>query len=180
VATLKDYILALINKSPLEIIHGLTYRQEGKIHVNQAMNTTIPLDRIAFPYTEEELNLLENKMVYYESSRGCAFKCTYCLSGNDGNVRYLSPQRVEQDIKCFINSDIKQVKFVDRTFNLNKIHALHVWNVILSNYRPNINFHFEIAADLLDEGMLNFLATVPTGLFQFEVGVQSTNENTIS
>lgn len=179
-ATLKEFLEAFIKNDSIVNIPGLSFRKAGKTYINPFRTSQPALDCIPFAYTKEDLKTLENKLIYYESSRGCTFGCTYCLSGAGKHVRYLSPERVEHDIKLFIDSGIKQVKFVDRTFNLNKKHALYVWNSILTHFKPDINFHFEIAADLLDKEILDFLATIPKGLFQFEVGVQSTNENTLS
>lgn len=137
------------------------------------------LGKIPFPYTDDDLKHLKDKIIYYESSRGCPFRCSYCLSSAVNGVRFMPMERVKTDLYSFIKAEVKQVKFVDRTFNCNKKRAMEIWSFLSEKAKPNMNFHFEICADLLDDEMLDFLNRVPTGLFQFEIGVQSTNVNTI-
>lgn len=137
------------------------------------------LDEIPFPYTEKELK--ENiKILYYESTRGCPFSCSYCLSSIDKGVRYWSLERVKKDLSKFIDSGVELVKFVDRTFNLRKDRYLGIWSHLLENYRENITFHFEINANIFDDEVIEFLKTVPEGYFQFEIGVQSINKETMN
>jgi radical SAM superfamily enzyme YgiQ (UPF0313 family) len=136
------------------------------------------LDEIPFPYTEEELQG-KNKILYYESSRGCPFSCSYCLSSIDKGVRYFSVARVKEDLKKFLDNGMTLIKFVDRTFNLRKERYLEIWKFLLENYREGTTFHFEINANTFDEEALEFLKTVPKDFFQFEIGVQSTNEDTM-
>lgn len=136
------------------------------------------LDIIPFPYTDEEIND-NTKIIYYESSRGCPFSCSYCLSSIDKCVRYWSIERVKQDILRCLNSKIKLVKFVDRTFNLRKDRYLEIWKFLLENYREGIIFHFEINANIFDEETINFLKKIPKNYFQFEIGVQSINKATM-
>ncbi|MDX8335429.1 B12-binding domain-containing radical SAM protein [Candidatus Cetobacterium colombiensis] len=136
------------------------------------------LDTIPFPYTEKELE--ENiKILYYESSRGCPFSCSYCLSSIDKGVRYWSLERVKQDLEKFLKSDVELVKFVDRTYNLRKDRYLGIWEYLLENYKDGITFHFEINANIFDEEVVEFLQKVPDGYFQFEIGVQSINKATM-
>ncbi|MGL5645061.1 DUF4080 domain-containing protein, partial [Cetobacterium sp.] len=136
------------------------------------------LDTIPFPYNDEELK--ENiKILYYESSRGCPFSCSYCLSSIDKGVRYLSLERVKSDLKRFLDSGVELVKFVDRTYNLRKDRYLGIWEYLLENYKEGVTFHFEINANIFDEEIIDFLKKVPDGYFQFEVGVQSINKETM-
>lgn len=136
------------------------------------------LDIIPFPYSEKELK--ENiKILYYESSRGCPFSCSYCLSSIDKGVRYLSLDRVKKDLKKFLDSGVELLKFVDRTYNLKKDRYLGIWEYLLENYREGITFHFEINANIFDEEIIEFLKKVPEGYFQFEIGVQSINKETM-
>ena len=137
------------------------------------------LDTIPFPYSEKELK--ENiKILYYESSRGCPFSCSYCLSSIDKGVRYLSLERVKNDLQKFLDSGIELLKFVDRTYNLKKDRYLGIWEYLLDNYREGITFHFEINANIFDEEVIEFLKKVPEGYFQFEIGVQSINKETMN
>lgn len=135
------------------------------------------LDEIPFVYTEENIGNFSNRIIYYESSRGCPFSCAYCLSSVCGKVRFLSEERVFSDIDFFISHNVQQVKFVDRTFNCNKQRATEIWKYIIDNaHRSNTNFHFEIGADLLTDEQLTLLKSAPSGKIQLEIGIQSTNE----
>lgn len=136
------------------------------------------LDEIPFPYSEDEIKN-ENKILYYESSRGCPFSCSYCLSSIDKGVRYFSVKRVKEDLTIFLNSNIKLLKFVDRTFNINKERYLEIWRFLIDNYREGITFHFEINANILDDESIELLKRVPKEYFQFEIGVQSINYDTM-
>ena len=136
------------------------------------------LDVIPFPYSEDELK--ENiKILYYESSRGCPFSCSYCLSSIDKGVRYLSLDRVKNDLQKFLDSGVELLKFVDRTYNLKKDRYLGIWEYLLENYKEGITFHFEINANIFDEEVIEFLKKIPEGYFQFEIGVQSINKETM-
>lgn len=148
----------------------------GKISDEKVIN----LDEIPFPYDEENIQLFENRIVYYESSRGCPFSCAYCLSSAEKGVRFLSLDRVKGDLEFFSSHNVKQVKFVDRTFNADKKRAYEIWQFIIENFSDkNMNFHFEIAADLLDENLISLLGTAPEGLIQLEIGIQSTKDETL-
>ncbi|MDK2801587.1 MAG: hypothetical protein PWQ70_3206 [Clostridiales bacterium] len=164
----------------LENIQGIAYRSEnGDIMVNRHRPLICNLDNIPRPYNQKDLSALSGKIIYYETSRGCPFNCSYCLSSTILGVRFFSLKRVKADLLFFIENNVKQIKFVDRTFNFNKDRTMELLAFLVAN-RKNTSFHFEIAADLLDDKMIEFLAGVPKGLFQFEIGVQSTNLNTIS
>lgn len=140
----------------------------------------LSLDEIPFPYDEENISLFRNRIVYYESSRGCPFSCAYCLSSAENGVRFLRLERVKSDLRFFAEHNIKQVKFVDRTFNCDKKRAYEIWKFIIEKYSDtDMNFHFEIAADLLDDELIKLLSTSPGGLIQLEIGIQSTNDETL-
>jgi len=159
-------------------VMGLVYRKNGKICFNEQEKIIEDLDIIPFPYENEELQE-KTKIFYYESSRGCPFNCSYCMSSIDKTVRYYSLDRVKEDLKIFLNSPIKLLKFVDRTFNLKKERYMEIWEFLLKNYREGITFHFEINANIFDDETLDFLETVPRGYFQFEIGVQTINPDTM-
>lgn len=156
----------------LEEVRGVVYREENEIKYNGIEPLIENLDIIPFPYDEEELQD-RTKIFYYESSRGCPFSCSYCMSSIDKKVRYYSVERTKKDLKRFINSPIKLLKFVDRTFNLSREKYMGIWSFLLENYREGITFHFEINANIFDEEVLTFLERVPKGYFQFEIGVQT-------
>lgn len=160
----------------VDALDGIAYRGE-KVTVNSNRPLIENLDEIPFPY--ENLNGLTFKKLYYESSRGCPFNCQYCLSSTTGHVRYFSLERVKKDMLFFLNEEVEQVKFVDRTFNASPKRALELMTFIKNHDNGKTNFHFEIVASLLDDETIEFLRTVRVGLFQFEIGVQSTNEDTM-
>lgn len=136
------------------------------------------LDQIPFCY--DRTDDLAHRIVYYESSRGCPFRCSYCLSSLEKTLRFRSPELVKRELSFFVEREIPQVKFVDRTFNCNHAHALEIWQYIRSIDRGKTNFHFEVSADLFREDELSLLSTFRPGLIQLEIGVQSTNPATIS
>lgn len=155
-------------------VKGIYYREDGEIKFNGYEELIENLDIVPFPYTDEELKDI-HKIIYYESSRGCPFSCSYCMSSIDKTVRYFSLERTKKDLKKFIDAGTKLVKFVDRTFNLKKERYLSIWQFLLDNYRENITFHFEINANIFDDEVLEFLKKVPRRFFQFEIGVQTIN-----
>lgn len=161
----------------LSDICGLTYVSKGEIHSNpdRALSN---LDDLTFAY--EDLSDFENRIIYYESSRGCPYSCAYCLSSVDKSVRFRSLDLVEKELLFFINHKVPQVKFVDRTFNCSHNHAMGIFQIIKKHDNGITNFHFEISADILNEEELAFLSTLRPGLVQLEIGVQSVNEQTIS
>lgn len=165
-------------KGNLGSLEGIAYRNEGEVVLTPSRPLIEPLDTVPFPY--ENLEGLEFKKLYYESSRGCPYNCQYCLSSTTGHVRFMSLERVKSDMMFFIERHVEQVKFVDRTFNANPKRALEIMKFLSENDNGKTNFHFEIVASLLDDETLDFLKTVRIGLFQFEIGVQSTNETTMT
>lgn len=163
----------------LEEIPGLVYRDENnRVRVNENRYPLFDLEDVPRPYRSGDLQKLSDKIIYYETSRGCPFNCSYCLSSTTSGVRYFPLERVKEDLRFFIENNVRLVKFVDRTFNANKMRALEIFKFLVEN-RKNTCFHFEIAADLFDEEIIEYLAKVPAGLFRFEIGVQSTNPDTI-
>jgi len=158
----------------LKSIKGLAFRLGEEIIVNEERPLITNLDIIPFPYDLE----IPLKIVYYEASRGCPFSCKYCLSSTIKGVRFFSLERIKRDLKYLIDNDAKLVKFVDRTFNANKRMAIEIWEFLIQNSKGT-KFHFEIAADLLDEDCFEVLKRAPKDLFQFEIGVQTTNETVL-
>ena len=158
---------------------GLAVRcpgQEGRIW-SRGLAPEMDLNQVPFVY--EDFRAFENKILYYETSRGCPYCCSYCLSSVDEKVRFRSLDLVIPELDRFIEAKVPQVKFVDRTFNCNKKHAMGIWSYIQEHDNGITNFHFEIAADLLDEDEMDLFARMRPGLIQLEIGVQSTNEPTI-
>lgn len=158
-------------------VAGLTYHgADGKL-CDQPVRPVMDMSRIPFLYPS--LRGFENRIVYYESSRGCPFSCSYCLSSIDKSVRFRDLKLVLPELDFFLEKKVPQVKFVDRTFNAKKSHAMAIWKHILEHDNGVTNFHFEITADLLDEEELDLISRMRPGLIQLEIGVQSTNPDTI-
>ncbi|HEY9061224.1 MAG TPA: B12-binding domain-containing radical SAM protein [Pseudobacteroides sp.] len=159
----------------IDLIKGLAYRKDGKVYCDNHYNMVSELTAIPSPYTEDMLqNLGPNRILYYESSRGCPFSCSYCISSTFEGVRYFSMDKVKRDILWFINKKIRLVKFVDRTFNCNRERANEILEFIVEN-AGDTNFHFEVAGDLFDEKMFRILEKSPKGIIQFEIGIQTVN-----
>lgn len=131
------------------------------------------------PFCYDTLDDFSNRIIYYESSRGCPFSCSYCLSSVDKTLRFRDTEIVKRELKFFIDQKVPQIKFVDRTFNCNHAHAMELWRFIKANDNGVTNFHFEISADLLNQEELELISDMRPGLIQLEIGVQSTNEVTI-
>jgi radical SAM superfamily enzyme YgiQ (UPF0313 family) len=159
---------------PLNEVQGVTYRNHGQAVKNPERPLISNLDLIPFPYSEG-ISDLNNRTIYFETSRGCPFNCTYCLSSTIKGVRFFSLDRVKQDLTYLINNQVKEIKFVDRTFNCNEERAIEIMKFLASN-PGQTRFHFEICAELLSENMLDFLSSIQPGIFDFEIGVQSTYE----
>lgn len=176
--TFYEIVKGLIyNTLILQNIAGITYREGNDIISNQN-RTPIPLDDIPFIY--DSVDAFQHRILYYETQRGCPYNCQYCLSSIEKGVRFLSKERVEKDLQFFLDNKVPQVKFVDRTFNANKQHANHIWSYLIEHDNGFTNFHMEITADILQQDSLLLLKKARKGLFQFEIGVQSTNEKTIT
>lgn len=166
-----DYHNGLI--SHLNEIAGLIYKDvDGTIQCNKPR---APLDLRKLPFVYKDLEDLTHKIIYYEASRGCPFNCQYCLSSIEQGVRFVPVDTVKQHMDFFLANKVKQVKFVDRTFNTKKQFAMSIWKHLIEHDNGFTNFHFEIAAELITEEMYELLAQARPGLIQFEIGVQSTN-----
>lgn len=165
------------NPATLGEIESLTYRQGDEIFSTPQMHP-MDLALLPFPY-EDDFSDVQNQIIYYESSRGCAYHCGYCLSSVENGVRFVPLDKVLPDLQKFLGKNVPQVKFIDRTFNCKKSHAMAIWKYLHEHDNGVTNFHFEITADLIDQETIDFLKTVRKGLFQFEIGVQSTNPQTI-
>lgn len=157
-------------------IEGITYRSGQEI-IETPNRAPMNLDELPFCY--EELEKYKNKIIYYEGSRGCPFSCSYCLSSVDKKVRFKSIDKIKSELNYFIENDIPQVKFVDRTFNCNHRYTKEIWKFLIEKDKGITNFHFEISADLLDEEELELVSRMREGLIQMETGIQSTNPDTI-
>ena len=158
-------------------INGIVYQENKTIH-QTPLRDIMNMDDLVFPY--EDLKDFEHKIIYYESSRGCPFSCSYCLSSIDKKLRFRSFSLVEKELEFFLAHKVPQVKFVDRTFNCKKSHAMAIWTYIKEHDNGITNFHFEVAADLLTEDEIALIQTMRSGLIQLEIGVQSTNEKTLA
>ena len=178
--TYKELISYLLeknkNKDHINKIKALYYIKDKEI-IYTGKRELMDINDIVFPY--EELEELDNKIIYYEASRGCPFNCKYCLSSTVHGLRFLNIDRVKKELQFFIDKKVNLVKFVDRTFNCNHEFAYEIWNFIIEKSPSNMTFHFEISADLLTKREINLLAKAKTGLIQFEVGVQSTNRTVL-
>ena len=163
--------------SSLYDIKSMTFRDGDRI-VSTMQQEPLDLALLPFPY-EEDFRDVENQIIYYESSRGCPYSCGYCLSSIEKGVRFVPLEKVYTALQKFLAHKVRQVKFIDRTFNCKKSHAMGIWRYLAEHDNGVTNFHFEITADLLDQETIAFLHTVRKGLFQFEIGVQSTNPKTI-
>ena len=158
-------------------IAGLAFRgEEGTIRENPIQPV---MDMSQIPFSYGDLTGYEHKIIYYESSRGCPFSCSYCLSSIDKSVRFRDLELVKRELAFFLEHRVPQVKFVDRTFNCKKSHAMAIWQYLLEHDNGVTNFHFEISADLLDEEELSLIERMRPGLIQLEIGVQTTNPDTI-
>lgn len=145
--------------------------------INTGFATLMDMDTIPFVY--EDFHLFEHKILYYETSRGCPFCCSYCLSSVDKTVRFRSLSIVKKELDAFLEAKVPQVKFVDRTFNCNRQRAIDIWSYLVEHDNGITNFHFEISSDLLGEEELELFAKMRPGLIQLEIGVQSTNGETV-
>lgn len=158
-------------------LKGIVYRKrDGQVQEND-WRQTMDLSKVPFVY--KNMELFEHKIIYYETSRGCPFSCSYCLSSIDKCLRFRSLELVKEELQFFIDHKVPQVKFVDRTFNCNHKHAMTIWSFIKEHDNGITNFHFEVAADLLNEEEIELIRTMRPGLIQLEIGVQSTNLDTI-
>ena len=176
--TFKELAGYYVEKNPQDLkdMTGICYRDGDQITHNgwrQIMNLS------SIPFIYKDLSEFKNRIIYYESSRGCPFSCSYCLSSIDKKLRFRDTETVKKELQFFIDNKVPQVKFVDRTFNCKHDHAMAIWKYINEHDNGVTNFHFEISADLLREEELQEMSTMRPGLIQLEIGVQSTNPDTI-
>ena len=176
--TFKELAGYYVEKDPqnLKDMTGVCYRDGDQI-IHNGWRQIMDLSSIPFIY--KDLSEFKNRIIYYESSRGCPFSCSYCLSSIDKKLRFRDTETVKKELQFFIDNKVPQVKFVDRTFNCKHDHAMAIWKYINEHDNGVTNFHFEISADLLREEELQEMSTMRPGLIQLEIGVQSTNPDTI-
>lgn len=175
--TYREFIECIIADThrKLKEVKGLYYKENGGI-LYGGKRKLMDLNKLVFPYTmEDDLN---NKIVYFESSRGCPFNCKYCLSSTIRGVRFMDVERVKKDLQFLIDRKVRLIKFVDRTFNCSDEFAMGIWEYLMS-LDTETTFHFEISADILNDNQLKLLEKAPKGRFQFEVGVQTTNNEVL-
>lgn len=164
-------------RESLDTIKGIVYRENGTCRQNPP-RPVMDLSKVPFVY--DHIEDFQNKIIYYESSRGCPFSCSYCLSSIDKCLRFRNLELVKKELQFFIDHEVPQVKFVDRTFNCKHSHSMAIWTYLKEHDRGKTNFHFEVAADLLNEEELELIASMRPGLIQLEIGIQSTNLETIT
>ena len=174
-----DYVI--VGEGEEAIVTLLQGLYQGRTDLPTLLRATkkLPLGDAPFLHDTYPLELFENKILYYETSRSCPYSCTYCLYGCDNSLSFLDMERVKRELQVYLDAGVKQVKFLDRSFNAKPSHALAIWEYLIANDNGVSNFHFEIYPDLLTDAMFAVLERVRPGLFQFEVGVQSTNPETL-
>ena len=171
------YYGKLKERKQLRDIEGLMFRDENG-EIIETENRPI-LDLSTVPFVYEHIEDFQNRIIYYESSRGCPFSCSYCLSSIDKCLRFRKIELVKKELQFFIDHEVPQVKFVDRTFNCKHDHAMAIWKYITEHDKGITNFHFEVAADLLNEEEIELIRRMRPGLIQLEIGIQSANPETI-
>lgn len=174
--TYREFVEYKLGEREINSIRSLYYKADGEV-ISNGKRPLMNMNELIFPYEEDEN--LDNKIVYYEASRGCPFNCKYCLSSTTHGVRFLDIDRVKQELKYFIDKEVRLVKFVDRTFNCNHKFTMAIWEFLI-NQDTKTQFHFEISADILKKSELELLRKAPKDRFQFEVGVQTTNDDVLN
>ncbi len=175
--TSSELYSALENNESISEIYGITYKNSDGTVISTENRMPMDLKDVPFPYTD--FDEIKNRICYYEASRGCPFRCQYCLSSVESGVRFAPIEKVKSELSVFLSHNVRQVKFVDRTFNAKNTFALDIIKFIIENDNGITNFHFEIAADILTEDLLDLLRSARKELFQLEIGVQSTNRDTL-
>lgn len=177
--TFKQLLKELDGERILQNVHGLAYKQEGKYVINPQRNK-IDLKELPSPFRfEEDLPHFSKRVIYVETSRGCPFNCQFCLSSIEVGVRYFNREKIKDDIRFLMDNGAKTIKFVDRTFNISRSYAMEMFQFLIDEHRPGTVFQFEITGDIMRPEVIDFLnQEAPPGLFRFEIGVQSTNDET--
>ena len=176
--TFKEFLEEFQKTNPkLHKINGLAFRKDGNTVINDRRELISNLDDLNYPYEVDDE--FTNKIIYYESSRGCPFSCSFCMSSIDKKMRVFSMERVKKDLKMLLNSKARQIKFVDRTFNADYRRSMEIMQYITENNKNYMTIHFEITADIINDEFLKFIGKMPVNMFQFEIGVQSLNEDTL-
>ena len=175
--TFQEFMAYLVDGDrEISSIDGIVYRDIGGLHRTKPRQG-LDMDDLVYPY--DDMETLKNRIIYYESMRGCPFSCSYCLSSIEKSVRIKSPEKTERELDFFLENKVPQVKFVDRTFNCKHDHAMAIWKYITEHDKGITNFHFEVAADLLNEEEIELIRRMRPGLIQLEIGIQSANPETI-
>ena len=175
--TFRELVHYYMEGGSLEKIDGITYRGEKGQILENPWRPVMDLSKVPFVY--HDMKDFQNKIIYYETSRGCPFSCSYCLSSVDKCLRFRDLELVKKELQFFLDEKVPQVKFVDRTFNCKHGHAMEIWRYLIEHDNGITNFHFEVSADLLNEEELSLISQMRPGLIQLEIGVQSTNARTI-
>ena len=168
---------AITNKSSISKVNGISYLKDGEVVTNPPA-TALELDELPFPY--DDVAEFKDRIIYYETMRGCPYNCGYCLSSVEKGVRFKTLDKVYTELQFFLENNIRQVKFVDRTFNCNKLHCIAIVEYLKKHDNQETNFHFEIAAENVSDEFISAVKDARHGLFQFEIGVQSTNAETLT
>ncbi|CAM3484167.1 B12-binding domain-containing radical SAM protein [Aeromicrobium ponti] len=177
--TFKQLLTELDGGLNMENVHGLAFRKNGQVHTNPQRNK-LDLRELPSPFRfEEDIPHLSKRVTYIETSRGCPFSCQFCLSSIEVGVRYFDREKIKEDIRYLMKNGAKTIKFVDRTFNISRSYALEMFQFLIDEHLPGTVFQFEITADIMRPEVIEFLnKEAPSGLFRFEIGVQSTNDYT--
>lgn len=177
--TFREFLLELQKSQPnLRNIKGLAYKENGQVMINENRELITDLDIINYPYEEDDN--FQDKIIYYESSRGCPFCCSFCMSSIDKRMRTFSLDRVKKDLSLLLNTGARQIKFVDRTFNADYKRSMEIMDFIVGHNKNNMTIHFEITADIINDEFLNYVRKLPVNMFQFEIGVQTLNIETLA
>lgn len=178
-ATFKNLLHAIKNGEDTSSVNGIAYREQGEIKFNPTSGK-LDLNTIPSPFRfEEDIPNLSKRITYLETSRGCPFSCQFCLSSIEVGVRYFNREKIKEDILYLMEHGAKTIKFVDRTFNISRSYAMEMFQFLINNHKPGTVFQFEITADIMRPEVLDFLNNnAPKGLFRFEIGIQSTNDQT--
>ena len=161
------------------LVKGIEGLQLKSQNLPRTLEAICPLNLDDIPFIFDDISIFDNRMLYYETSRGCPFRCAYCLSSIEKTLRFRSLEKVYPELQFFLDKEVRIVKFIDRTFNADKRHAMGIWKYLAEHDNGISRFHFEIEADILSDEEIEFLSGVRKGLFQFEIGVQSTNSQAL-